>query len=139
VPTRVEFRRIPPLSWLALLFLGLPGLLVPAFLARRRALELPFDDDCHRRWKLGQTLAMVAFVMTICAPGGGVFAAEVTGDRSWVLKGFGTAVVLLGFPFFFWYSKAWRGPSCVAIRDQETVIWIPSDEAAEALRRDASG
>ncbi|HZV01890.1 MAG TPA: hypothetical protein VFF73_34580 [Planctomycetota bacterium] len=132
-PKLATFHRIPPAAWILVIFLGLPGLVWILLTSRSRTLQLPFTEECFRRWKFGRNLGALSFFMALCAPGGGMLAAEQTGDPSWTLKGIGTAIVLLGFPAFLRYSKAWGGPSCVAIRDQETVIWIPSDEAAHAL------
>ncbi|HZV01889.1 MAG TPA: hypothetical protein VFF73_34575 [Planctomycetota bacterium] len=123
----VTFRRTRPVA----------GISQPFVLTdESRSLELPFHDGCHVRWRLNGALALVATMAAILSPFCGWFIASSTKDPSWTTRGFGTGVVLLGFPLAYGLFLRWRGPVCIAFQIDSTLIHVPSVDAALALGSD---
>lgn len=138
-PREVSLRRTPLLALLSILVAGIWGLLLVALVSRKRKHVLPFHEACHERWSKGGLLAAFTGLIAVTMPMAGFVAASLAGDTGWIARGFGTAVVLLGFPAFFLLAPGWRGPRVVSMTDEETVLDLPSEAAAEAILASGKG
>ena len=103
---------------------------VIAFHAPPRVLDLPFDPECHARWRRGQAFAVFAGIASFITFFAGLLIKLVGSEHGDPTMG--TGVVIFGLFLLVHYAA--KGPRCVLMKPDATIIDVPSDNAAEAIR-----
>jgi hypothetical protein len=119
--------------WMGLLALAnLPIAIIVATATKRRVRgTLPFTQAAWFRWRCGQVLMSVAYVLAVALFMGGIVLSLSDDLDSWGLLSLGSSAAL---PLGVWWGLLrGRGPQVVSIDPDTIVLSIPHGVAAHAL------